>query len=246
MKHAFIPSQANSERCSICKWPEPAHKPDAICEACPNQASLEIFNNMALCSDCITKEIDAYNKLDADGRVAFTRENAKRTMEIAKSIDHSIQIQTDIFNAKTVAINELKIAIDSDETITEKNFALAKTLDERYKHLSEVLFSKRQEVSEAENEQRAIQTYYNELAKKLRAEEREKIKLQDVKYQPIQPKIGKPKSVTPKAYDKVGIKNAAAQSGLPEQAIQMICLTKNISPVEAVRVLINAGLKAKE
>jgi hypothetical protein len=152
-----------------------------------------------------------------------------------KEIDNSIKIQTDIFNAKTIAIHELKVAIDNDPAIENKNFALAQSVEARFNHLRDVIFSKRQEITEAENEQKAIQVYYNELAKKLRTEEREKIRLKDAQYKPAEVIVKKPRAVTVKKFDKVAIRDAARESGIPEAVLQMLCIAKGFTPLEAVR-----------
>lgn len=208
----------------------------AECGVCHKEKECTPFtSNMMMCAECRQRQKDFEEEIIATQQ---DRLDAQEVIYAARKIDASIKIQSDIFNAKTVAIHKLKEAIDADESIQDKHFTLARALDERYKHLVDILFSKRAEITEGENEQRAIQTYYNELAKRLRNEQREEIRLKDAQYKPIEPvKILKPKAITVKKYDRAAINAAAIASGLPSQLIQMTCVQRNVTPVEAVKIL---------
>jgi hypothetical protein len=241
MNHKFSPALTDTIKCIRCDFDEKSHTDRATCEACGNSGNCEIFaGNMLLCSECIEKEQIAQreNEKGALERVSDARNEANRKIEESRKVDTSIRIRADIFNAKTVAIVELKKSIDENPEIENKHFALAKELDTRFQHLKDIIFGLRAEVTEHENEQRAIQTYYNELAKRLREEEREKIKLQDVNYKPIEPKtIRKPRAPKVKKFDKVEVRKLAKESGFPEQAIQILCMAKNLTPIQAVDLL---------
>jgi hypothetical protein len=153
-----------------------------------------------------------------------------------EAIDANIKIQTDIFNAKTIAIHALKVAIDNDPSVDNKQFALAQVIEKRYNNLKDIIFSKRAEIVEAENEQKAIQVYFNELAKTLRQHEREAIRLKDTQYKPLEPAVvKKPRAITVKKYDKDAIRQVAKDTGINEAILQMICVAQNLTPVDAAR-----------
>lgn len=210
------------------------HTDRATCELCGNSGNMDVkSNDILMCQDCDYK----------DTRVRNDEELHERALEVQsrfKSIDSTLRVQTDIFNAKTIAINELKLAIGLDSSIPadQKHFTLARMIDQRFQILKDLIFNRRQEISEAESEQRAIHAYYNELGKKLRTEERAAIRLKDAQYRPIEPlKISKPKTITVKKYDKDAIRAAAKEHGFPEALLQMLCVAQGISVIDAVRAL---------
>ena len=249
MKHEFRASIAEPTLCMICKYNENDHGPTATCEVCGNSGTCDIvLGNMLMCMDCQEKEKKAQEELKsgADARVEASRVDANKRIQDAKTIDHSIQIIQDIFNAETVAIVEIRDAIESDASITEKHFALAKSLEERHTHFQDVINAARDTIREAESKQRAIQQYYNELANKLRAEEREKIKLKDVNYKVPERKVAKPKAPSVKKLDKAElIRTANAISkefpqvpvNLIMPNLQTLVISKNMTLEAAANVL---------
>src|ERR1043165_4495088 len=104
------------------------------CECCPTtreflksiKLDLELFTipgstvKMWMCPSCKNKEaqLQKESHANADNRVAESNSQAKNAIEQAKALDSAIQLSTDIFNAKTVAIIDIKNAIDTDESIT--------------------------------------------------------------------------------------------------------------------------------
>lgn len=230
MNHNYQDSQINSGTCTICKFTLVDHSDSAVCESCGVQESCEITHgNILSCAKCAAYNHESQENLNLHVKAV----EVKRAF---KEIDSNIKISTDIFNAKTIAINKIKIAIDADVSIANKNFALAQLIESRFLHLKDIIFARRAEVVEAENEQKAIQMYYNELAKKLRTEERERIRLQDVQYKPLEVVIKKPRVITVKKYDADEIKRIAADTGVNAAILQMLCVANNISPVEAARL----------
>jgi len=209
MNHTFNPSPLNTDNCSICRYSEHQHSSEAICEACPNVGVVEQYKGinapeMLLCRECIAKEkareqdfIEYALKYQTpelqNERLETHRMN--EALKAASKIDESVTVTTDLFNAKTVAILELKSIIDADPEIENKNYKLAEILADRQKHFSKIIFDKNQELIEAHNSQKAIQSYLNTLANKLHSEEREKLKLQDLNYKPDTTKIAKPKVI---------------------------------------------------
>jgi RNA polymerase subunit RPABC4/transcription elongation factor Spt4 len=230
MNHSFIPSQLNKETCSNCHREEIDHTDRATCEVCGSSGTMNEYDKILMCLDCELLQRPAHTVAEMDRKALITRERFAK-------IDSGLKIQTDIFNAKTIAINALKLSIDDDSTIPvdQKHFALAKAIDERYQHLKNLIHGKREEITDHENEQRALQTYYNEHAKRLRQEEREKIRLKDAQYKPIKPEIKKPRAVKPKKFDRDAIRDASRESGIPEAVLQMLCIARNMTPLEAVR-----------
>lgn len=230
MNHNYQDSQINPGTCSVCKFTMVDHSDSAVCESCNAQGPCEITHgNILSCAKCAAYDHESQQNLDLHVKAV----EVKRAF---KEVDASIKISTDIFNAKTVAINKIKTAIDADPSVVNKDFALAQLIEERFLHLKDVIFAKRAEVVEAENEQKAIQVYYNELAKKLRTDERERIRLKDVQYKPLEVAIKKPRAITVKKYDSDEIKRIAADTGVNAAILQMLCVANNISPVDAARL----------
>lgn len=244
MNHTFTQSQLNPNKCALCPFSAEDHTDRATCEVCSRSGSLEPYIDMLFCADCIKKERDAQAELvrTAHERVEAERNRGNSVLALNKQIEAGIQISQDIFNSKMISIAELKTAIDNDPSIENKHFELSKVLDARFTHLAAVLLEVTEAQKQALNEQRAIQTFYTDLAKKLRGEEREQIKLKDLTYIPIPPKAVTTRKITVKKYDKAAIRSASDASKIPEQLIQMTCIGRNITPLEAVRILRESGL----
>lgn len=245
MNHSFKSSIINKDKCVLCSYDEKSHGPNAECECCPAIGEVNIYKGMLMCSDCQAKEVELTTlnstpQAQAERVIAVNADankNQQVNQVIARSqdIDNSIELRTDIFNAETIAICDLRDAIESDESITNKNFALASELDKRYKHLKDVIFGLTQKVVDEANRQKAIQVYLNGLANSLRAEEREKLKLNDISYKPKEIKPIKAKSIktTSKKIDKVELRKVASELGVSEFTLQMLIVAKGCSIEEA-------------
>ncbi len=91
----------------------------------------------------------------------------------------------------------------------------------------------------------------NTLANTLKAEERAKLKLNDVSYQPkpVKPlKHGVNKKPPNAKLDKVELKKYAlelSQFGISESVLQMVCVSKNYTPEQAAGHLRRALMEAK-
>ncbi len=237
MNHSFKPSVMDSLKCGICKWPEIQHTDNATCDVCPFVGKVEPSpdGKMLICKGCWDKEYSIPH-------------NAVLTE--VKRVDSSITLRTDLFNAATVAINEIKMAIDSDERIENKNYKLAEMLLMRFSHFKQVVFQANEAIIEASNQQKAIQIYLNNLANTLRAEERDKLKISDINYKPatVKPvkteKVNKPKV---KKLDKLELRKIAAEFNVPEFMLQMVATQRNLELRDAAQLVKNsleAGLKA--
>lgn len=257
--HSFVLS-ADSSKCAKCKRPEVDHTQYATCESCPTVGPCEIYSpepniSLLLCPNCIRNEEKARESPEAQAqRLKMIADRSKRDdtpttgvklpqsaldlINRAKAIDDSVQVRTDIFNLQTTSIIELKSSIDADDSIKDKSYQLAVVLTERLNHFKKVIFELNEEMVNKATEQRAVQTYLNELANRLRAEQRDELKLRDINYQPDPVKIVKPRTssaLAPKKIDKSEVKRWAKEIGMPEQMIQMTCISKNMSPEQAAR-----------
>lgn len=249
MKHSFSPSFADPLACRVCKYDKLSHTKEAECEVCGEHGECDVlYGNILMCQSCQAKEQAAQAVNNTPEAIETRVANVKSDTLIGlidknKEIESSIHVDTDIHNAKMIAIVDLKKSIDEDSTILpeQKLFTLAKTIDDRYEVLKTALGNLKQEITENENEQRAIQTYYNELAKKLKEDERAQLKLKDVNYKPIE---GKPKKSTApktKQLDKIQLSKFAgdiekefpALKGLALTTLQTVMVSTRAQSVEA-------------
>lgn len=182
MNHTFQPSLNDSSECLTCHKSLILHTDMAECEACPTIGPVDIFGDMALCQTCIQKEIKT--SLEYQSPELQSQRLAEYKLKIAEQIDNAVQYRSDIFNAQTVSIHELKKTIDEDDTVINKHYILAEALKKRYEHFSEVIKARESENVDDHNRQRSIQTYLNDLATRLREDEKAKLRLQDISYIP--------------------------------------------------------------
>lgn len=226
----------------MCSHTEKSHGSKAECDFCEYVGVVTTTRaNELACPDCRAKiELGTLNPVN----------NA--TVAVAKEVDARIQVRTDLFNAATVAIIDLKKSIDTDESIVNKPYVLAQTLMERFTHFKQVIFAANETIVDASNNQKAIQVYLNQLANQLRTEEREKLKIADINYQPTSVKpISKPKPIkttgTSKKIDKAEVRKVCAELGIPEMMLQMILVAKpGLSVIDAgrqVKATIDAAKK---
>jgi len=191
------------------------------CDCCPDSKMVKCVETfgMMMCEGCIAKQ-GAVSTFIAETR----------------TIDTSIQVKTDIFNAKTVAAVELRGAIMADASIADdmKEYEYAKATAARQAHLSKVIFEREQQLLEDKNELRMWQTQTNHAVAKLKAEYQAHFKSNDLNYKPQAPKSVKPKAIkkAPK-FDKVAVMAAAGKYGVPAGAVQMSVLQHHWTPDEA-------------
>lgn len=208
------------------------------CEVCPATNTIITLrhSNIWFCEDCWDKELTMQKATFSPDAVKARVENvqlaapANQILQEARNIDASITVRTDVFNAATAAIVEIKKVIDADATITNKPYALASELMTRYKHFGNVIFQAQETIVDGNNNQRAIQQYLNNMANQLRAEEREKLKIADINYRPNpvkQPTVKSIKTVgtTPtKKATKADISKAAKELGIAEFTLHAFVL----------------------
>jgi hypothetical protein len=193
------------------------------CDYCESTDSIKIVNGS---NTCPAHRNEPFNKSTTQGPIAISE-----VLKVSREVDNRVQVRTDLFNAATVAIQDLKKAIEADESITNKPYALALELHNRYNKMKSVIFELQEQVVEKTNEQKAVQIYLNQLANTLRAEERDKLKIQDINYQPRaikMPVTAKTIKLSKKRLDKKELRQYATLLGVPEFTLQMICIQKNI------------------
>jgi exosome complex RNA-binding protein Csl4 len=235
--HIFAPvANGYIVSCSVCGRTEQTH---GTCEICNNQDTLVKFKTMLMCPECYNKEksLTEQSSLEAAGRVS----EMNATLRENQVITEAIKVRTDLFNAATVAIADIKSAIEADASITNKPLKLAEVLMERFEHFKKVSFDLQEQLVEAGNHQKAIQIHLNTLANQLRAEEREKLKIADINYKPnlVKPikdtvaKIRAPK----KGFTQEQLVSAAKEAGVTIVVIQALCISKGITPDVAVTLI---------
>jgi len=224
----------------------------AECECCPNvvpEKDITVYMAMRMCPECLGKEkaLQDNLKATAEDRVADSNNRMNQAISAARAVDDSITVRTDLFNAATVSIVELKAAIDHDGNIENKNYALAEELTRRFSHFKDVIFEANAQIVEATNNQKAIQVYLNQLANSLRTEEREKLKIADINYQPKSVKVVKPAAIktAKKKLDKVELRKYASELGIPEFTLQMLVVSKGITVEQAANMLRKSIKEAK-
>lgn len=210
------------------------------CEACDKKdVRIRPLHNKNLwfCDSCYETEIQA--QVDSVKNRLTETNPVQSALSQAAKIDSTIQVRTDLFNAATTAIVDMKKAIDDDTSITNKPYALAEQLMARFSHFKQVVFELNQQIVDAGNQQKAIQIYLNQLANTLRAEEREKLRIQDITYKPGPAKIVKPTTMraAAKKLDKVELRKYAAELGVSEFTLQTVVVAKGLTVADAAKML---------
>lgn len=217
------------------------------CEVCEADGVVVTrhYNDMFFCHGCWGKEeLSQQDDKIVEKRQQESVDTLNNAIRQSRQIDESVQIHTDLFNAETVAIVELKVAIDNDANIANKPYALAEEVIRRFKHDKELIFNANKAIVEAGNRQKAAQVYLNQLANQLRSEEREKLRLADISYKPTAPKSDKVKPIKTRApkLDKTELRKYAAELGISEFTLQMVVVQKGIT-VEAAANQLRRSIK---
>lgn len=241
MNHSFIQANDGTDKCAKCKFPSVSHGNEGICDCCPAIGIVEIrYGNMLMCDTCWKKEQDTHNEtMKPENQQA--RVNAMNAAIVeSRKLDSSIQVRSDLFNAATMSIVELKKLIDDNPSISNKPYALAETLTERFTHFRKVIFDANESIIQATNNQQAIQVYLNNLANSLRVEEREKLKLSDINYKPGSVKPVKTPTIKTRKIgklDKKELDKYAKELGVSAFTLQMLCVSQGITPEQAANKL---------
>lgn len=250
MNHSFTPSISDALLCAKCKYDQMAHTNQATCEVCSNTGNMELFTETVagrtitslLCGECIARAKKAIEEMNAPGaeqaRVELANKAAQENQIINKSrqIDQTIQISSDFFNAATLPIQELMLAVDGDDSIVNKAYRKTELLIEKIDSYQTAIFAKQQELIKLQSEQRAFITAKNTMANQLRAEERERLKIQDTNYKPIEPKTPKPRTSSKsqgKTFKKQELMEICAKYNVPAGAVQTVATAQNLSIAQA-------------
>jgi len=232
MNHKWTPNENNTRVCFICARDFLAHTPAARCEVCQKISKCDIYDDVLKCFDCRNDEV-VKNHRKLELVMSGNREVAKKI----DRIDSSIRYSGDIFNAKTVAIEELRRAFRADESIPEheKNFAFQRALAERFTHLKEIISNLENtehelmiQKQDLKVEQLAISKTLRDFGNNLRAEIREQIRQNDANYNPpykvVKPKVAK---ITKSPFDRM---------------VEALAIANNCS-LEAAKTLLEKGMK---
>lgn len=213
--HSFAPSKLNQSLCAVCYRTADLHSTkenEPTCESCNNTGVLTKLNDVWMCESCHTREVQSLLEPRATTETVLVEsvENINKEIErdhrptdiqnsaLNKLGSQSISRSEDFFNARTTAISERWKAIVADDTIgaENKHYQLAREVREHYLHMKQILFQAVEVQLECASNQRADQVYLNQLASKLREEERTKLHLQNLDYEP--PKVPKSAPKTPR------------------------------------------------
>jgi len=211
------------------------------------------YGNMWFCDECWDKEIKTSQEhMSPENQAkrvdAYRSSVESKVIQASRVIDSSIRVKSDIFNAATIAIVNIKKSIDENPEVTNKPYALAEELMKRFGHFTKVIFDGNQQISEiakqisaAGTNQQAIQIYLNQMANQLRAEEREKLRIADINYKP-QPvtKVAKIKTSGTARKGKLDIKELqkyAKDVGVELFTLQMFCVQKGVTPEMGANML---------
>jgi len=189
------------------------------CDYCERTDSIRQIGDALVCPEHI-------NELNRE------RISANEVLRKSRDIDTHIQVSTDIFNAATIAIVEIEKAIDADELITNKPWAKAQSLLDRFQHYKKVQQEHNQGIIDAVNYQKALQTRLNTLANDLRDEEREKLRLADLNYKPRNikmPVTAKTIRLSKQKIDNVALRRYAAELNMPEFSMRALAIQKNLT-----------------
>lgn len=193
------------------------------CDFCERTDSIRQIGDSYVCPDHINELNRESNK---------NRLNVNDVLRKSRDIDSHVQVSTDIFNAATTAIVDIERAIDEDETITNKPWAKAQALLDRFQHFKTVQIEFNRGIIEAVNNQKALQVRLNTLANTLREEEREKLRLSDLNYQPRALKIpvtAKTIKLSKQRIDNVALRRYSSELGIPEFSLRAIAIQKNLT-----------------
>jgi hypothetical protein len=223
VKHTFTTSQLNPKECATCRRGIMDHLRTAKCESCDAIGECNVIDNILMCESCEREHLLATKEV-IETKIA----DAQSVIAEAKKIDSTIRYNGDFFNAKTIAIAEIKETIWKDDSIPkeEKQFKFQSVIAARYENLKQVIFKLDEQKHDATVEQLAITKTLRDLGTELRDEIRAKIKEVDSTYVPV----------------KIKPKIKAAKKTPMDRMIEALALMKNISHDEAA-ILIKKGVK---
>lgn len=246
MDHKFSSSIIDSSKCKICKRPEQDHGSDAECEVCSKHGDCVDVNGILMCPGCLENEISG--KKEESKQMAQTNplnsgNPIQRLADMVRDSDARISSRPEFFNAETMAIEDIRKQLESDNSVLNKRFELAQIVYQRVVDFEKALFEVNQTRFEMNDRQQANRVYLQSLSQQLTAEEREKVRLKDISYPVQQPKLQTPKAPSTKAKsNKEELREAAAKYGVDTIAIQTVCIARNLTIEQAIELMKKTGM----
>jgi hypothetical protein len=198
-----------------------------VCDKVDVKIRLQKNGNIWMCESCFESDVQTQTQ------------NAKVLIQTSRKIDSELVLKADLFEAGTIAFNQMHGAINADSTIPEsqKDYALMTEIAARIDKLSAVIFEEESALTAKRNERHALLVNAQTVAARLHAEAREKFKQYNVNYQPKPVRTIKPKAVPKKKFDKAEVFAAAAKYKVPAAQVQSIVASRNVSPDEAGQIM---------
>lgn len=224
------------------------------CAICREAKEVHLrYGNLIICDGCFVQNETLTRVNMSESAQADRVEAMNKALVESRQADATIQVKSDIFNAYTTSIVDLKSTIDMDVTVINKPYTLAKELMTRFQSFKVIAFDLQERLSEVAGQQKAIQIYLNTLANTLRSDERERLKIADINYRPnpVAPikktKIigthGTPQRTAKAKIDKNEVKAAtmalSKEIGMPinDFMLHTVIVSKGCSIPEAVEVI---------
>lgn len=185
------------------------------CESCNSRDARQIaaLGNKVLCPSCLRATV----------------QSSTVQVQVEQKKEEKVLVRGDIYNLKIASIQEMKLAIDADDSIPadSKAYKFHEALADRYHMLSTAIFERDRLNHEDSVEKIAINKTLQEFTASVREEIRKKIAESDAKYQPVSKAAIKPK--VEKKVDTF------------ERAVQALATALNI-PLYEARERITKGL----
>jgi len=258
-------SPRDALKCIECGYTEDKHGDNAECDCCEKRGNLIIYGNgtkmMLLTRECMEREKTLLERevIESDTRrVEDYQSPEKQAARLeaykaiinpydkligeARKIDEQLHLDSDIFTAKTIPVEEVRKAIWANPDIPQdkKFFEFVAYAKQHIKLLGIAIFDLDKQKIDKYSEQKAWHVAMNDYANKLRVEEKQQLKIDDNTYD-----IKMPKPVTPKAIktklstvsDKKALRDATAElnrelvgtgkEGIAEFTVTMLMTSKN-------------------
>ncbi len=225
MRHAYGMSHLNPFECSICKRDIKAHGNKASCETCDNVGVCELVDNVLMCIVCEEKHLQARKELVENVNIPASEDaiksqalsalpslsqptqaqldkltaDSQELLRRAREIDQNVRYAGDFFNAETIAITDLREAINGNSLIPDdkKGSELQLAIMQRIIHFQEVIFKADSDKFEAlqriASGKVTLREFGNDILKEIRAN----LEKNDATYvvsKPVKPKVASKKT----------------------------------------------------
>jgi uncharacterized protein (UPF0335 family) len=205
------------------------------CEACEKTDQvLTVSYGMKLCPSCLSLQ------------TAATESAVNNVISDVKTSLEPIQLKTDIHNAETPALMDIRTRIEQDNSIPAelKEVAFCNACIAQMQHFQKIAFDAREAANKADESARVWQLQVQTTISQLRGDLRETYKGLNINYSPTPVKSVKKaaKEKTPKtrASAKFNVKElyaAAEKYGVDANATRSIMVARNLSADDAAKEL---------